>query len=57
MNVYDVTQVLKQCINIKMVCPSYIREYRNTKFHLFQVYLERIIKCKVVVPFVATFKN
>jgi len=31
MKVYYVTQVLKQCINIKTMCPNYILEFKNTK--------------------------
>jgi len=29
--VYYVTQVLKQGINIKTMCPNYILEFKNTK--------------------------
>jgi len=29
MKVYYVTQVLKQDINIKMICPNYILEFRT----------------------------
>ena len=39
MNVYYVTQVLKQGIKIKTMCPNYILEVRNTKSHLLQVNL------------------
>ena len=39
MNVYYVTQVLKQSIKIKTMCPNYILEVRNTKSHLLQVNL------------------
>jgi len=39
MKVYYVTQVLQQGINIKMRCPNYILEFRNTNSHLLQVYL------------------
>ena len=39
MKVYHVTQVLKQGINIKTMCPNYILKFRNTKSHLLQVYL------------------
>jgi len=34
MNVSNVTQVLKQGINIKTMCPNYIIVFRNTKSHL-----------------------
>jgi len=33
MKVYCVTQVLKQGINIKTMCPNYILKYWNTKSH------------------------
>ena len=32
-NVFYVTLVLKQGINIKTMCPNYIFEFRNTKSH------------------------
>jgi len=35
MNVYYVTQVLKQGINIKTTSHNYKLEFRNTKTHLF----------------------
>jgi len=31
MKVYYVTQVLKQGVGIKMMCPNYILEFRNMK--------------------------
>jgi len=31
--VYDVTQVLKQVINIRKKCPYYIPEFRSTTSH------------------------
>ena len=34
-----VTQKVKQSINIRIVCPSYILEFRNKKSHVLQVYL------------------
>jgi len=34
MKVYYVTQLLKQGINIKTMCPNYILEFRNMKSHL-----------------------
>jgi len=37
MKVFYVTQVLKQGINIKTMCPNYIFEFRNTKSHLLLV--------------------
>jgi len=40
MNVYYVTRMLKQGINIKTMCPNNILEFRNTKSHLLQVYLK-----------------
>ena len=33
MNVYYVTQVLKQGISIKAMYPNFILEFRNTKLH------------------------
>jgi len=42
MKVYYVTQVLKQGINIKTMCPNYILELRNTNSHLLRVYLRRV---------------
>jgi len=39
MKVYYVTQVLKQGINIKTMCPYYILKFRNTKSHLLEVFL------------------
>jgi len=33
MKVYYVTQVVKQGINIKTNCPSYILEFRSTTSH------------------------
>ena len=32
------TQVLKQGINIKTICPNYILEFRNTNSYLLYVY-------------------
>ena len=63
--VYNVTQVLKQGINIKMMCPNYmyILEFRNTNSHLLQVYLgawakiETVIKIKVLVIVIMVFKR
>ena len=42
-----VTQVLKQVINIKATSPNYILEFRNTKPHLLQVYLNRNCQLKI----------
>jgi len=39
LKVYYVTQVLKQGINIKTMCPNYILESRNKNLLLLQVYL------------------
>jgi len=36
---YNVTHVLNQGTNIKTMCPPYKLEFKNTKSHLFQVYL------------------
>ena len=44
MKVYHVTQVIKQSINIKMMCPYHILKFRNTNAHLLQVYLGAIAK-------------
>ena len=50
MKVYYVTQVLKQGINIKMMCPNYILEFRNTKSHSVQVKLSsNIMSVKLLV--------
>ena len=46
-NVFYVTLVLKQGINIKTMCPNYTFEFRNTKSHLLQgawVKIENIIE-------------
>ena len=40
MRVFYVTQVLKQGINIKTMCPNCILKCRNTNSHLLQVYLD-----------------
>ena len=37
-------QVLKQCINIKTMCPNYNLEFRNTNSQLLQVYLGALAK-------------
>jgi len=37
--VFYVTQVLKQGINIKTVCPNNIIKFRNKISHLLQFYL------------------
>jgi len=34
LKIYYVTQVLKQGINIKTVCPNYILEFRNMNSHV-----------------------
>jgi len=34
MKVYYVTQMLKQGINIKTMCPNHILELKNTQLHL-----------------------
>jgi len=49
--VYYAAQVLKQGINIKMMCPNYmyILEFRNTNSHLLQVYLGAWIKIETVI--------
>ena len=41
MKAYNVTQVIKQVINIKTMCPNYVLEFRNTNLYLLQVYLGR----------------
>ena len=46
---YHVTQVLKQGINIKTMCPNYIIELRNTKSHILQVYLGAWVKLEIVI--------
>ena len=46
---YHVTQVLKQGINIKTMCPNYILEFRNTKSHILQVYLGAWVKLEIVI--------
>ena len=47
--VYYVTQVSKQGINIKTMCPNYIHEFKNTKSHLLQVYLDEWVKIEIVI--------
>ena len=50
MKVYYVTQAFKQGINIKMMCPNYILEFRNTKSHSVQVKLSsNIMSVKLLV--------
>jgi len=49
MKVFSVTQVLKQGINIKTMCPNYILEFRNTRSHLLQVYLSVWVKIEIVI--------
>ena len=48
MKVYYVTQVFKQGINIKTMCPNYIHvlDLRNTQL---QVYLGIWVKIKIVI--------
>jgi len=48
MKVYYVTQVFKQSINIKTMCPNYIHvlDLRNTQL---QVYLGIWVKIKIVI--------
>jgi len=48
MKVFDVSQVLKQGINIQTVCPNYILEFTNTKLHLLQVYICTWVKINVI---------
>jgi len=52
MKVYYVTQMLKQGINIKTICPYYILDFRNTKSHLFQVYLGAWVKFQFTFWFI-----
>jgi len=47
--VHYVTQVLKQGNNIKMMCLNYILQFRNTKSHLFQVYLGTLANIETVI--------
>jgi len=47
MKVYDVTQVLKQGINIKTMCPNYILAFTNT--NLLQVYIGAWAKKETVL--------
>jgi len=52
MKVCNATQVLKQGINIKTMCPNYIHfvlKFRNTKSHLLQVYLGAWVKIEIVI--------
>jgi len=37
MKVYNVTEVLRQVINIKTMCPYYTLEFRNMTSYLLQV--------------------
>jgi len=48
-NVYYVTEVLKQCINIKTICPNYRLEFRNTKSHVLQVYLGAWVMIEIAI--------
>jgi len=53
MKVFYVTQVLKQGINIKSMCPDYIctciLELRNTNSNSNQVYLGAWAKIEIVI--------
>ena len=49
LKVYHVAQVLKQGINIKMMCPNYILKFRNTTLLLLQVYLGAWVKIESVI--------
>jgi len=49
MQVYYITQVLKQGIYIKIMFPNHILEFRNTNSHLLQVYLGAWVKIEIVV--------
>ena len=49
MKVFSVSQVLKQGINIKTMCPYYILEFRNMTSHLLQVYLGVWVKIEIVI--------
>ena len=46
--VYYVTQVFKQGINIKTICPNCVLKFRNTQSHLFQIYLGTWVKIEIV---------
>ena len=48
MKVYYITQVLKQCIIFKHMCPNYIIELRKTKSHLLNVYLGAWVNIEMV---------
>ena len=41
--------MLKQCINIKTMCPNYIRVSRNTTSYVLQVYLGAWVKIEIVI--------
>ena len=49
--VYYVTQVLKQSINVKSMCPNDKLQFRNTNLHLLRVNPGTYAKIKIV------FKN
>jgi len=49
MKVYYVTQVLKQGMNIKMMCHNYILEFRDKKLLLLHVNLGRWVKIEIVI--------
>ena len=51
MKFHYVKQVLKQCINIKTMCPNYLLEIRNTKSHLLQACLgaSKMMSVKLLV--------
>ena len=47
MNVYYVTQVLKQGNNTETMRTNNILEFRNTKLHLLEVYLGSLVKIDI----------
>jgi len=49
MKVCYVTEVLKQGSIIKTVYPYYILDFRNTKSHLFHVYLGECAMIEIIV--------
>jgi len=49
MKVYYVTQVFKQGINIKTMCPNYILKFKNTQWHILQVFLGGWVKIEIVI--------
>jgi len=61
MNVYYITHVLNQCINIKTMCSNYILELRNTKVYLGTLAnIETVIVthvCSLVIVIIGSYPS